>query len=446
MRKKNDREKTYLPRKYWPTVFAIWLSLHAWGQKQWTPEECIAYALENNITVKRQEVVLQQQQQALNASRMSFLPSLGANVSQSFNFGRSPSPQNNVYTDLNTRYSDFGVGMSVPLTANLENALTLSMNKLNLKAALADFEQAQQDVSLNVLSTALQVLYQREVYAVAQGQAKLSKELYERALSYMEYGKNTSTQLLEAKAQMAQDKATQTQAMNSYNQSLLELTQLLNLPSPEGFILRPATTKADESILLLTPEEIYSRALETNRGVRAETNRLLSSRKNESIMKSALYPQVSLNLGVNTGYYNIAGADPESFARQWKNNMNKSIVFTLSLPLFDRLDAVRRVRGAKLQTADRELVVKERRQRLYKDIQQAYYNAIDSGEKHLSSQTAEQATRELLEELRQRYELGGVSAYELNEVRTKWVKADIERIQALYQYEFNLSILQRYLE
>lgn len=428
------------------TMLLFCLSLHIWGQQEWTLDRCMEYALENNITVKKQELVLKQQKEAFSASRMSFLPVLNGSVSQAFNFGRSPSPQDNVYTDLNTRYSDFGVGMSVPLTANIENALTLSMNRLNLKAALADFEQAREDITLNVISAALQVLYQKEVYGVSQGQVELSKELYEKTLLLKEYGKATSTQELEAKAQLAQDRAAQTQALNSYRQSVLDLTQLLNLSSPEGFTLAQPSFSADDVLLSLTPEEIYRCALEMNRGVRAENNRLLGNRKNEGIMKASFCPQISLNLGVNTGYYNIAGAELESFSRQWKNNLNKSVVFTLSVPLFNRLDAFRRVRGAKLQTADRELVLEGRKQQLYKDIQHAYYNAVASKEKHFSNEVSVEASRELLAQLTAKYGLGRVSTYELNEIRTKWMRADMERIQAKYEYEFNVRILSRYMQ
>lgn len=415
------------------------------AQKEWTLEACIEYALKENITIRKKKLSLEKQKQTVNASKMDFLPTLGGSVAQSFNFGKNASPENNVYADLNTRNSEFGLQLSVPLTGQIGTALTFSMNKLNLQAALSDCRQAEEDITLNVISGALQVLYQKEIYEVAAGQAALSEELYAKYILLDQFGKITSTQLLESKARAAQDKQAEIQALNDYRQALLVFTQLLNLPSPEDFTLLPPDWGADESILSLNPAGIYAGALASHAGVLAENARLSGFRKNVRVMKSAFYPQVSLNLGVGTGYYNIAGVTSPAFPVQWKNNLNKSVVFTLSIPLFNRLETFQRIRSAGLQVKEQELVLETVRQELYKSIQQAYGNAVASKEKYASGTVSEEASRELLNELREKYELGRASGYEYNEARTKWLKADLERIQARYELELNLHILKRYL-
>lgn len=149
---------------------------------------------------------------------------------------------------------------------------------------------------------------------------------------------------------------------------------------------------------------------------------------------------------MGAGYYTIAGAESESFGRQWKKNLNKSVMFTFSIPLFNRLDAFRNIRSAGLQVEEQGLIVESEKQELYKDIQHAYYKAIASKEKYLSSEISVEATLELLNQLKEKYALGRVFTYEFNEVRTKWLRADMEKIQAKYEYEFNVRILKRYID
>lgn len=432
-------------------LIVVLLTLLSWSvaahcQHVWTLDSCITHALKENITVRKQEVSLVRQKQLVESSRLDFLPTLNGSVGQSFNFGKTASPEDNVYGDLTTRNSEFALQMSVPLTGQISAGLTLSMNKLNLKAALSDFRQAEEDVRLNVISGALQVLYQKEIWEIAKSQSLLSRELYEKYVTLSQYGKITQTQLLESKSSAAQDNQAQTQALNDYNQALLAFTQLLNLPSPEGFMLVPPEWGSDDSILDLNPGRIFALALENHAGVAAEHARLAGYRKNVRVMKSAFYPQISLNLGIGTGYYNISGVSSPAFAAQWKNNLNKSVMFTLSIPLFNRLESFQRVRSAGLQVKDQELTLETARQDLYKSIQRAYCNAVASREKYIAAGISEEAARELLTELGQKYELGRVSGYEYNEARTKWLKSDLECVQARYELELNLRILKRYLE
>lgn len=422
-------------------LLAVCTSSFLYGQRRWTLDECIEYALKNNISVRQKEIAWKQQKGELNASRMNFLPSLSGTVSQSFNYGRSASPEDNSYTNLNTRYSDFALNLSVPLTENIRNAYVLSMQKLNLKATLADFRQAQNDVALQIISAGLQVLYQKDTYGIAQKQVELSEELYEKHKLLKEYGKVTSTRFLESKAQMIQDYSEMVQSRNDYRQALLEFTQLLDLPSPENFELLPPDFKSKENMLALTPDEIYLRALKIHPQVMAESNRLERYKKNVSLLKCAFYPQLSLNLGINTGYYNIAGMVSSSFGRQWKNNINKSILLTLSIPLFNKLSNVFQVRNAGLQVANQELVLKNGKRELYKQIQKVYYNAVGSREKYFSTIASARSVQELFEELKEKYSLGRIATYEYNEARTRWLKADIEQIQGKYTYELNCRIL-----
>ena len=280
---------------------------------------------------------------------------------------------------------------------------------------------------------------------MAQEQVLLSKEMLRQKEAFFENGKASKAEWLEAQSRVAQDELSAVQAQNNYQLALLELSQLLELPSPENFqIVFP---EADESSFikeLTAPEDIYSEAIRNKPSIKAARYRLEGAARNIRIAQSAYYPQLSFGAGLSTNYFNVSGQANHSFSSQLRDNFSQYIGFSLSVPLFNRFATRNRVRNARVQQNILNWQLEDSKKVLYKEIQQAYYNAVSAGSQYQSSQTADQAAQASFELMKEKYSSGKANATEYNEARTAWMKAVSDRIQAKYDYLFRTKILDFY--
>lgn len=201
---------------------------------RWTLRECMAHALENNIEIKRMDIETQKRETELSTARNSRLPDLNASAGQNFSFGRGLTAQN-TYSDNNTSNTSFTLATSVPLFTGFNIPNTIELNRLNLKAALADLEKARNDIRMQVAAAYVQALYAMELLDVAQRQTAIDSMQSSRLREMYSNGKVSGVDVAQQDATLAASRLTATQANNDVRLSLLTLSQLLELPSPEGF-------------------------------------------------------------------------------------------------------------------------------------------------------------------------------------------------------------------
>ena len=178
--------------------------------------------------------------------------------------------------------------------------------------------------------------------------------------------------------------------------------------------------------------------------IKAAQYRLEGASKSIRIAQSGWFPQLNFSAGLSTNYYNISGIENASFSRQWHQNFNKYLQFSLSIPLFNRFETRNRVKSARIQRNALSWQLEESKKTLYKEIQQAYYNAIASEAKYKSSRTASEAAEATFNLMSEKYANGKATATEYNEMRTSWMKALSDHIQARYDYLFRSKILEFY--
>ena len=258
-----------------------------------------------------------------------------------------------------------------------------------------------------------------------------------------EVGKASTAQVYEAKATLAQDELASVQAENNRKLAILDLTQLLELSSPEGFSIVSPDIEPDFQALS-TPEEIYSLAMVNKPAVLAEQYRLEGMDKSIKIAKGAYYPTLSLNGSLNTGYYTVSGSENESFGKQINNRFNKIIGLSLNIPIFDRHETRNKVKTARLNYSTQALQVEESKKSLYKEIQQAYYSAVAALAKFNSGKTAVEASEASFKLMREKYENGKATSVEFSQVKVNLMKASSDQIQAKYDYIFRAKILDFY--
>ena len=363
----------------------------AMAQKQWNLKQCIEYAIEHNLTIKQQEAAKDESAVDLNTAKWSRLPDLNGSASHSFNFGRSLQ-MDNTYQQLNTQNTGLNLSTSIPLFTGMQIPNQIAISKLNLKAAVEDLNKAKEDISIQVTSAYLQVLFNEELAKVAHEQVTLSEEMLKQKTAFFKVGKASEAELYEAKSRAAQDQLSAVQADNEYRLALLDLSQLLELPTPEGFgIVSPSIDEDKDFSILTSPADIYSEALLIKPSIKAAQYRVEGAQKSIRIAQSGYYPQLSLGAGIATSYYNVSGRENGNFGSQLRDNFSQYIGLSLNIPIFNRFSTRNQVRKARIQQTTLNWQLEDAKKALYKEIQQAYYNAVNAESKFESSRTADEA-------------------------------------------------------
>src|SRR5659263_25891 len=256
-----------MKRKFFTLGFVMLLSpmLLFSQQKQWTFEECIAHALENNIQIKQQEIMTRYQESSLEQSKLNLLPSLNGSANHYYSFGRSYDRTSNTYTVGETVQSNsFNVSSNMSLFNGLVNYNTIQKNKYELLATEQDLEGFRSDISLNVALAYLQILLNNELVATTASQVELTNQQIDRTRKLVDAGSLARGNLLDIEAQAAREELQLITLQNQLAISLLTLAQLLELPSADSFKIVIPEIAVDPVAFESNPDSIYSCLLYTS--------------------------------------------------------------------------------------------------------------------------------------------------------------------------------------
>ena len=425
---------------------ALMLGIAAGAQAQervWTLPQCIDHALENNLSVKQSGLNVEQKEIDLNSAENDRLPSVSGSAGQNFSFGRGLTADN-TYANTNTTNTSFSVGAQVPVFNGFQIKHNIELSKLNLAAATADLEKAKDDIRVAVAQAYVQILYDMEILDVAKSQVEIDSLQVVRLTEMAANGKASRAEVSAQEASLAQSRVSATQAGNNLSLAVLDLTQLLELPSPDGFHIARPSVEGLETAMLMDPEAIYADAVQVKPAVKAEEIRLDQTLKNIDLAKSSFLPSLSLSGGLGTNYYTSSGYPSSGFADQIKNNFSQYIGLNLSIPIFSHFSNRNQVRNARLSYSNQEIMLDNTRKTLYKEIQQAYYNAVGSQAKYRSSQVAASSAEDAFELAQAKYENGKSGITEFNEAKARYMSAESDLVQARYEYLYQSKILDFY--
>lgn len=412
------------------------------GAETWSLDSCINYAIAHNLTVKNREISAEQGKLGITEAKDRFLPQVQAGANQSWGFGRSLTAEN-TYASRNTSNFGWNVGLSLPLFQGLRNVRNLDYARSSMRQTLEQLEEAKDDITLNVIAQYLQALYCEELYGVAQEQVRLSKVELDRRKELLAEGKIPEVDLLQAESQLAQDEVSAVTALNNRDIALLDLAQMLELPSADGFTIAPLQSDPAADILP-SPMAVYESALRINHSIAAANAGVEASGKYVKVAQSGWLPSVSFSAGIGSSYYKTSGFENEKFGAQMRHNLSKSLGFSLSIPIFDAFSTRNSVRRARLQEISARLQLTDTRNRLFKNITQAHTQALAAEKRLIASRTAEAATHASLEAMREKYNYGKANATEFEQAKTAYIKAVSDAVQAKYESVLRRRILHFY--
>ena len=415
--------------------------------KQWTLENCIQHAIENNISIKQIELEKENVQIDLNTSKMSRLPNLDAGLNQNWSSGRGEG-ESGLYETQTRSNTGFSVGSSMPIFTGFRISNQIARNKLELEAARENLAKAKEDLALSITSFYLQVLFNKEIVRINEEQLILSKSQIERTKTLVEVGKVPLSQLYDIEAQVAKDEVSVVQAKNDLQVALLDLKQNMELETESSFdIVIPALNEVVSEYMssIQPPQMVYNNAISIKPVVREQEYKIESAKRSVKIAQAGYLPKLDMNMGYSTSYYyNYDLSDNASFRSQLKDKSGQYVAFNLSIPIFSRFSVRNQVRSAKINISNQQLILENTKKTLYKEIHMAYINATSAQEKYKASSRAVKASAESFKYAEERYEIGKSSVFEFNEAKTKLVQSQSEEIQAKYDYIFRTKILDFY--
>lgn len=417
------------------------------AQEEWDLQKCIDYAIENNITIKRQQVTTQYNENLVKQAKDDRLPTLNASMSNKYNFGRSLT-YDNTYKDQNS------TSLSGTLSASwtLFNGMTLrkSVEKasIDLDATLLDLQKAKDDITLSITAGYLEILFAEAIQTVTEANIEVSKQQIERTQQLVDAGSAARGTLLEIESQLAQEELTLAKNKNSVQLAYLTLFQLLDLPATKSFeIEKPQLPDLKANLTMMHALDVYNTAVNTRPEIKAAQLRVKSAEKQLEIAKGYLYPSLSFGASYYNGYNNQYTDNNDvkiSFSDQLKNNRQSNLGLTLSIPIFNNFEVKNNISNKQLQIDDYKYQLIQANNELRKEIETGYTNAVAALNRYIAAEKAVSSTKEAYRYAEEKFSVGMINSVEYNESKSDLTDAQSELLQAKYSYIFRTKILDFY--
>lgn len=441
--------------------------------KLWTLEKCVDYALSNNIQVKKQMLTVKASTVDLQQSKMNLYPGVNGSTGYSKSF-------KTVNQFTNQFYDGGQVSMSLSGSVTLFNGFQLmnaiKQSAINLQASKYDQDKLMDDISLNIATQYLAILFYQEQLANAENQLDITKQQAGRMRQMVDAGTKAQGDLLTIEAQVAAEELLVVTAKSTFDLGYLTLYQLLDLPESDRFKIDvPKLPVLNQSALQSTPSSIYEIALTNQPAIKGADLRVKSATLSLKRTYAYLMPSISLSAQVNTGFsskmqtidqitpfeetigYTQDGHIPVvtpgfnytykkyTWDSQINGNIQKSFGVYMSIPIFGRLLAQNNVKRSKLNIESSKLDFLLAKQQLNKSIEQAHADARASLNKYFSADKKVNATKESFHYSEQRFNVGLLSGVDYNNAKKDLSTAESELLQAKYEYFFRSTVLDFYM-
>lgn len=406
----------------------------------WSLDSCLNYALTHNLNIRSAEANLMQSELSVTEAKDAFLPNLSAGAGQNWDFGRGLT-SSNTYANRNTSMFSWNAQMSLPIFQGLRNIRQLRYAKSNLSMVEKQTEAARDEVRLSVITSYLQVLFNKEMLEVSREQLRLSQVQLDRQRILLEGGKVPEVDVIQAEAQVAQNEVQVVNSENDHQTALIELAKALELDDISGFDISPID---DESIGLLNAEDVYSNALANYPAIQAARLSLKTADDGINLAKSGYLPTLSFSAGLGSSYYTVSGDKSKSFSSQMRDNFSKSLGFSLRVPIFDAFSTRNQIRQAKVRKLTATIQLAQQESELHKTIRLAYQQALGAEKKYEAGKVAVKASKAALDAMTEKYNYGKANATEWEQTRSNYITTLAQQVQAKYELILRNRVLQFY--
>ena len=443
------------------SILFIGLKVTAQQNKVWTLQECVTYALENNITVKQGENTILSNEQDVKGAWGNFLPNVNGSLGTRVNLGSGFDQTTNQRVN-NTVYSgSYNVGLNQTIFNGFRILNIYKQSKLNKEQNELELNRIKDDISLNVVNTYLNILFNIENLETAEAQVEFSKKQLEQVKELVEAGVQPRANIFDSQATLSRDEQSLTIAQNNFDLALLSLSQLLQIPY-EGFNVEIIDVDTPSSTLLYDDiKPILNYALENRNEIKVAEKRIESAKLGTEISKSGYLPTLSFsyNYGSSASFLRprtlfpfpnpetgVFDRVPETpLFRQFDENDGHSFNLSLNIPIFSRLQNKTAVARSKIQEDNNRLQLEQAKIDLESTIQQAFTNAKAGFKAYEAAKASLESQQLAFDNSKERYDIGALNSFELEQARIALINAEASLINAKYDFVFRNKILDFYL-
>jgi len=446
-------------------------------EKHWTLDECIKYAIEHNISVKQIEIGEQSKELTVDMARYDFLPVVSGTANHSWTILDQPDPQTGSIGQRTLQESTVGLSVGIDIFDGLQKQRRLAKSRLEHLAAVYQVQKIKEDIALAVINSYLQIIFNKELVHTNQVQLNYDEAEVGRVQVLVDAGAVPAGDLLDVKATVASSRQRLIASENELIIAKLNLAQLLQIRAYEKFDVQDTEYQVTTSELMFyTAEEIASRAFESLTNIKTAELNVEMAEKEVQISKGAYYPKLTgfYNFGSNVHYQdrmigsvptggvepigfveasgqrvmrqgmmNVYGG-PESFFRQIDNNKSSAFGLSLSIPIFNGLKTKKTVKLNQLALTQMQYEKEAEELKLEQLVFKAYTDTKSSFQTYEASVITLEAREKSLAYARERYAVGLINIFELNQNQNLYVTAQSNLLKAKYDYIFKNRILEYY--
>ena len=417
--------------------------------KQWTLRNCIDYALEHNITIRRNRINVESTQEDVKTAKADFLPSLSGNISQRIvnrpnsASGTIISGDNITTSESKTSYNgSYGIDANWTVYNGSKRVNTLKQQQLNSRIAELTVDESENSIEENITQLYVQILYSAEAVKVNESTLEVSRKEFERGQELFNAGSIASSDLAQLEAQVSNDNYQLVTSQTTLQNYKLQLKQLLELDGDfEINLFLPPLDDSSVLIPLPTKDDVYQTALNLRPEIESSKLNIEASDMNIKISRAGYIPSLSLSAGIGT---TNANGNDFSFSEQVKQNWNNSIGLTLSIPIFDKRQTKSAVNKAKLQRQTSELDLMDNQKTLYKTIESLWLSANSAQQQYVAATQKLKSTQASYALVSEQFNLGMKNTVELLTEKNNLLSAQQETLQAKYTAILNAGLLRFY--
>ena len=419
-------------------------------RKEWTLQQCIDYAMENNITLQKSKLQKESATEELKGAKGALLPTLSASTNQSLGYqpwkdtGMSYVTNGTVNTKVDKTSYNGSYSLSGQWTVwnGNRNINTVRLDELSEQQAELSAQETANSIQERIAQIYAQILYLAENVKVNEEMLETSKKNEERGQEMVGVGKMSKADLAQLSAQRANDEYSIVEAKSQLMNYKLQLKQLLEITDNEEFDVAIPEI-GDDYILASIPEmqTVYEQALMSRPEIERSQLAIKSSGVSVSLAKAGWMPSVNLTGGVTTSTNSLSGSD---WGSQIKSNVSTSLGLGVSVPIYDGRSTKTSVNKAKIQQLQAQLDLLDLQKTLYSDIQQYWLNAWTNQQKYKAATSSVESARQSYDLLSEQFQLGLKNIVELMTGKDRLLSAQQNQLQSKYMTLLNMQMLKFY--
>lgn len=419
--------------------------MSTFSQKKWTLKECVNQALEKNLTIQQNKLSLELAKKEVEIAKGNFLPNLNASSGGNLNFGSGFDyvTQNRVATSIFG--GSLGLNAGYTVFNGFRNTNTFKQAQLGVASSLLDLQKIENDISLSVVNGYLNILFAKENLNAFEVQYNISKKQLEAVAARFQSGIIAKGDLLNTKSTVATNLQSVIAQENALNIALLNLAQLLQVPS-EGFDIASILVGLPSSQLLYeNSSSVYQKSLNRMPEITSAKLAIENAALNIKISESYFLPSVIASAGLTTNYgYNLKSGPDIAFFNQLDDNLGYGVGFNLNIPIFNRFQTKNNVEKSKIAKEISETRLASEKVRLKQTIEQAFLDVKSALKTYQAATISLESQNEAFKNAQERYNYGSMTLFDFDLVRTRLVTAQATLIRSKYDYVFKTKVLQFY--